>query len=73
MSNIIPDAFATTKKKFGQLDIVCNNAGIMHEGHWETMLDINLVSEATNESRLRLCNIEVHIPWHGKKLPEWFR
>ena len=47
-----PDAFATAKKTYGQLDIVCNNAGIMHEGIWEKMVDINVVSwDATSRQR----------------------
>ena len=38
------DAFHRTKEVFGQLDILCNNAGIMHEGKWQHMLDVNLVN-----------------------------
>ena len=36
--------FAKTKDTFGQLDIVCNNAGISVEKDWEKLLSINLVS-----------------------------
>ena len=39
-----PAAFATTKKRYGRIDIVCNNAGILHEGRWEQMLAVNMVS-----------------------------
>ena len=33
-----------TVKEFGQLDIVCNIAGISHAEDWRKVLDINLVS-----------------------------
>ncbi len=36
--------FKETSSRYKQIDIVCNNAGIMHEGKWEEMIDINLVS-----------------------------
>lgn len=32
------------KSHFGRLDIVVNNVGIVDEGHWERVLDINLVT-----------------------------
>ncbi|XP_077982709.1 15-hydroxyprostaglandin dehydrogenase [NAD(+)]-like isoform X2 [Glandiceps talaboti] len=35
-------AFQRTFNHFGRLDIVCNNAGIINEGQWEHMLQINL-------------------------------
>ena len=33
-----------TVKEFGQLDIVCNIAGVAHAEDWRRLLDINLVS-----------------------------
>lgn len=36
--------FENTKKTFGGIDIVCNNAGIVDESQWRKMLDVNLVS-----------------------------
>ena len=40
------DSFKRTKEAFGQINIVCNNAGIgaLSEGaYWERVVDINLV------------------------------
>ncbi|KXJ18506.1 15-hydroxyprostaglandin dehydrogenase [NAD(+)] isoform X2 [Exaiptasia diaphana] len=34
--------FTTTISKYGRLDIVCNNAGIIDEKNWMRTLDINL-------------------------------
>jgi len=34
-----------TKKLFGSIDIVMNNAGIGNEEHWEKMIAVNLVSK----------------------------
>ena len=36
--------FEQTKKRFGDIDIVCNNAGVGDEISWRKMIDINLVS-----------------------------
>ncbi|XP_012672013.1 15-hydroxyprostaglandin dehydrogenase [NAD(+)] [Clupea harengus] len=36
------DAFQRTVQKFGGVDIVCNNAGIINEGDWEKTVAINL-------------------------------
>ena len=33
-----------TKKLFGNIDVVMNNAGIGDEEHWEKMIAVNLVS-----------------------------
>ncbi|XP_063058326.1 15-hydroxyprostaglandin dehydrogenase [NAD(+)]-like [Engraulis encrasicolus] len=35
-------AFQKTVEKFGGIDIVCNNAGILNEGNWEKSVAINL-------------------------------
>ena len=40
------NAFQNTKEEFGGIDIVCNNAGVVNEGNWRTMVDINLVCYA---------------------------
>ena len=40
------DSFKKTKEAFGQINIVCNNAGVgaLNEGaYWERVVDINLV------------------------------
>jgi hypothetical protein len=42
--NIILESFKTTIATFGHIDIVINNAGIMHDRFWELEVDINLVS-----------------------------
>ena len=34
--------FGQTKSSFGNIHLVCNNAGIIHERHWQKMLDVNL-------------------------------
>ena len=39
----LSDAFQRTVQKFGGVDIVCNNAGIINEGDWEKTVAINLV------------------------------
>ncbi|XP_063059708.1 15-hydroxyprostaglandin dehydrogenase [NAD(+)]-like [Engraulis encrasicolus] len=36
------DALQKTVEKFGGIDIVCNNAGIINEGNWEKTVAINL-------------------------------
>ncbi|KAL7854279.1 hypothetical protein AOLI_G00211230 [Acnodon oligacanthus] len=36
------DAFQKILSKFGQVDIFCNNAGILNEKQWEKMVSINL-------------------------------
>ncbi|XP_056141179.1 15-hydroxyprostaglandin dehydrogenase [NAD(+)] [Lampris incognitus] len=36
-------AFQKTKETFGQLDIVCNNAGIIDEKNWEKAVSVNLL------------------------------
>ena len=40
------DSFRKTKEAFGQINIVCNNAGIRDENEldaWEKIVDVNLV------------------------------
>lgn len=40
------DSFKKTKEAFGQINIVCNNAGVgaLNEGAcWERVVDVNLV------------------------------
>uniref|UniRef100_A0A8B8DW40 15-hydroxyprostaglandin dehydrogenase [NAD(+)] n=1 Tax=Crassostrea virginica TaxID=6565 RepID=A0A8B8DW40_CRAVI len=36
------DVFRRTKETFGRIDLVVNNAGIVHEVQWEKCIDINL-------------------------------
>lgn len=36
--------FSKVKQSFGNIDIMCNNAGIIHEKNWEKMIDINLIA-----------------------------
>ncbi|XP_070572286.1 uncharacterized protein [Ptychodera flava] len=36
-------AFDETKRKYGAINVLCNNAGILNEIEWEKTLDINLV------------------------------
>lgn len=40
------DSFRKTKETFGQINIVCNNAGILASNEfdaWEKVVDVNLV------------------------------
>lgn len=37
-----------TVDKFGGIDILCNNAGIMDEDNWEKMVSVNLVRRKGN-------------------------
>ena len=39
------EIFSQAKDKFGQIDIVVGNAGILDEFNWELCLNINLVSK----------------------------
>jgi hypothetical protein len=41
---IISEAFKETIKKFGDLDIVVNNAGLYNEKKWKYVVSVNLVS-----------------------------
>ena len=53
-------AFAQTKKTFGSLDIVCNNAGIFEIPDWEKVLRINLVSASVcvqARSNITVCHL----------------
>ncbi|XP_006822199.1 15-hydroxyprostaglandin dehydrogenase [NAD(+)]-like [Saccoglossus kowalevskii] len=36
------DAFKKTKECYDRIDIVCNNAGIVNELEWQTMMHVNL-------------------------------
>merc|ERR1712004_842630 len=36
--------FEQTKSRYGSIDIVCNNAGIVNENDWKTCIDVNLNS-----------------------------
>ncbi|XP_035522442.1 15-hydroxyprostaglandin dehydrogenase [NAD(+)]-like [Morone saxatilis] len=40
----IKAALKKTTERFGGIDILCNNAGIMNEGMWEKTISINFVS-----------------------------
>ncbi|XP_033124750.1 15-hydroxyprostaglandin dehydrogenase [NAD(+)]-like [Anneissia japonica] len=40
----LEDAFSEIKNQFGQIDLVCNNAGIANEANWEKMVEINLIA-----------------------------
>jgi 15-hydroxyprostaglandin dehydrogenase (NAD) len=40
----ISEAFKETVKKFGDLDIVVNNAGLCNEKKWKYVVSVNLVS-----------------------------
>ncbi|XP_038066325.1 15-hydroxyprostaglandin dehydrogenase [NAD(+)]-like [Patiria miniata] len=40
----LEDAFKKTREKYGQLDIVCNNAGVGDEKKWRQMININLTA-----------------------------
>ncbi|XP_067900067.1 15-hydroxyprostaglandin dehydrogenase [NAD(+)]-like [Heterodontus francisci] len=42
--NQLKDSFGKTLERFQRLDMVCNNAGIIDEEHWEKCLSVNLVS-----------------------------
>jgi NAD(P)-dependent dehydrogenase (short-subunit alcohol dehydrogenase family) len=41
---LISEAFKETVKKFGDLDIVVNNAGLCNEKNWKYVVSVNLVS-----------------------------
>jgi NAD(P)-dependent dehydrogenase (short-subunit alcohol dehydrogenase family) len=41
---IISEAFKETVKKFGDIDIVVNNAGLCNEKKWKYVVSVNLVS-----------------------------
>ena len=46
----ILDSFRKTKETFGQINIVCNNAGIGQKNElalWEKVVDVNLVGKIT--------------------------
>lgn len=43
---LLTDAFLATADKFGSIDILINNAGILNDGEWEDEIDINIVSDA---------------------------
>ena len=54
------DSFRKTKEAFGQINIVCNNAGIRDENEldaWEKIVDVNLVGKKylMNMSCLKDC------------------
>ena len=35
--------FEATQDKFGAIDILCNNAGIVDEKNWKKMIAVNMV------------------------------
>ena len=35
--------FEVTQDKFGVIDILCNNAGIVDEKNWKKMIAVNMV------------------------------
>jgi len=39
----LKEAFEKTKKAFGRIDVVMNNAGIFNEHEWKKTIDINIV------------------------------
>jgi hypothetical protein len=41
---LISEAFKETVKKFGDLDIAVNNAGLCNEKNWKYVVSVNLVS-----------------------------
>ena len=41
-----PDFFNTVVQNYKHVDIVVNNAGIMHEKEWRNCVDINLVNNS---------------------------
>jgi NAD(P)-dependent dehydrogenase (short-subunit alcohol dehydrogenase family) len=41
---LISEAFRETVEKFGDLDIVVNNAGLCNEKNWKYVVSVNLVS-----------------------------
>lgn len=50
----ISEAFKETVKKFGELNIVVNNAGLFNEKKWKYVVSVNLVS---GKIKLYLCAI----------------
>jgi 15-hydroxyprostaglandin dehydrogenase (NAD) len=59
----ISEAFKETVKKFGDVDIVINNAGIFNEKQWKCAVSVNVVSSkqkvlerTTPPTFLVLCN-----------------
>jgi NAD(P)-dependent dehydrogenase (short-subunit alcohol dehydrogenase family) len=54
--NITSEAFKKTINKFGDLDIVVNNAGIYNEKKWKYELSVNLVSSTKKLNKLEAKN-----------------
>ena len=54
-------AFTKVKEELGQLDIVCNNAGILDESQWRKCVDVNLVS--LKFSTCLLCFLDRYVPY----------